>query len=143
MFWMAVALCFLAGSLGSLQGTLNGQAGKALSLPAMIFAVSIVQAAFVLPSLLPQWSKGMQPFLHPRIWAAGLLGVIIMYGVAWSIPRIGTVATFVLVIFGQLFFSACIDTYGLLGAAAQPLSVGRLISLGLIMAGIATLLFTK
>ncbi|MGZ7885834.1 DMT family transporter [Ligilactobacillus salivarius] len=45
-------------------------------------------------------------------------------GCAWLVPQIGTGQVIVLVLFGQLFFSAIIDNWGLLHSKVNPIILG-------------------
>jgi bacterial/archaeal transporter family-2 protein len=55
----------------------------------------------------------------------GVLGAAVLTTFTFSPPRIGTLATFVLLITGQLFASVVIDSAGLFGVERIPLSGTR------------------
>lgn len=69
---------------------------------------------------------------------SGLLGVLIITGVSFSLQRTGIAAGFGLVIFGQLLLSALIDTLGMMGAETIPLTAPRLI--GMVLTGVGAYL---
>ena len=69
---------------------------------------------------------------------SGLLGILIITGISFSLQRAGIAAGLATVIFGQLVLSTVIDTIGLGGTAPIPLSVTRI--LGLTITGIGVYL---
>jgi len=64
---------------------------------------------------------------------SGLLGILIITGISFSLQRAGVAAGLASVIFGQLLFSAVIDSLGIGGAEPIPFTLTR--SLGLLAAG--------
>ncbi len=67
--------------------------------------------------------------------AAGALGLGIIFGVAYSLPRTGVAAGVAAIFFGQMLVAVLVDSLGWGGAGAVPLKVGRLVGLGLLFAG--------
>jgi transporter family-2 protein len=59
---------------------------------------------------------------------AGVLGVVMMFSVSYSISSIGTLSVYVLVISGQIIASALIDHYGLFGTTRHitPQKIGSI-----------------
>lgn len=80
---------------------------------------------------LPQWQT-----VPPYTLAAGLLGVAVIGSTVYMVPRIGVAAAITLIITGQLFTAVMIDHFGVLGVAAKPVSVDRLLGLGLVLLGV-------
>lgn len=62
---------------------------------------------------------------------AGTMGLIVVGGVSFMIPRIGVAAAITLIIAGQLVISSILDHYGLLGVHIRPMDWQR--ALGLII----------
>ncbi len=67
---------------------------------------------------------------------AGLLGLISVGTIGFTVPRLGLTSALTLVVAGQFLASALIDHFGWFGAAAQPVSVTRLLGLGVIVLGV-------
>ena len=65
----------------------------------------------------------------------GLLGVVIVGGYAFVIPRIGLAPAITLAVSTQLIFSALLSHYGVLGALQQPLTVSRIVGIAVLLAG--------
>jgi transporter family-2 protein len=64
---------------------------------------------------------------------SGVLGILIITGISFSLQRAGVAAGLASVIFGQLFLSAVIDSLGIGGAEPIPLTLTRI--MGLMVAG--------
>jgi len=65
----------------------------------------------------------------------GLLGVMIVGGYAFVIPRIGLAPAITLAVSAQLIFSALLSHYGVLGAIQQPLTVSRIAGIAVLLVG--------
>lgn len=138
---LAALISLMAGILSGLQGVFNNQIGKDWNLPTMILAVSLVQSALAFIWLQWNGSFRLSVFLQWRVFIAGILGVVIMAAIAWSISNVGALLAFALVIFGQLLFSTFVDSFGLLGMVQKLMTPMRATSLGLI--GLGTLLLLR
>ena len=71
---------------------------------------------------------------------SGILGVLIITGISFSLQRAGIAAGLASVILGQLIISTIIDTIGLAGVEPIPLSPMRILGLVLAGAGVYLLL---
>jgi transporter family-2 protein len=83
---------------------------------------------------------------RPALWitlASGLLGIMIIMGISFSISRAGVAAGLSAVIFGQLLFGALSDTYGWGGVEPIPLDIKRVIGLLIMAVGVLILLSKK
>ena len=102
---------FLGGSLAGLLlvgvGALNG-----------FNAVKITKPAFLLTMI------------------AGMLGIVIIMGVSFSISKAGVAAGLSTIIWGQLAFGALSDTFGWGGTEPIPLTIPRIAGLVLMAAGV-------
>lgn len=67
-------------------------------------------------------------------WAylGGLLGLVFVFATLLAAPQVGVTVTFVAVILGQVAAAAVIDRFGLLGIAARPISLERVVALALL-----------
>ena len=71
---------------------------------------------------------------------SGLLGIFIITGISFSLQRAGIAAGLATVILGQLVVSTIIDTFGIGGVEAIPLSFRRIIGLLIMGFGVFLLL---
>lgn len=65
----------------------------------------------------------------------GVLGVLIVGGYAFVIPRIGLAPAITIAVASQLIFSAILSHYGVLGAVEQPLTVSRVAGILVLLVG--------
>lgn len=135
-FFMALS----AGLLGACQGSINAHIGKVSGQYAMIIGVSLIQAIVAGLILLRHGYHSIAFGFSPWMFAAGVLGVTMMFGVSSSISSIGASTVFVLVILGQILSSALIDHFGLFGAARMPLTPQKIGSILVIMSGVLWLI---
>ena len=66
---------------------------------------------------------------------AGAMGLIVVGGVSFMIPRIGVAASITLIIAGQLLISAALDHYGLLGVHIRQMDLQRAFGLLIVFVG--------
>ena len=72
---------------------------------------------------------------------AGTMGLIVVGGVSFMIPRIGVAASITLIIAGQLVISSVLDHYGFLGVHIRPMDWQR--ALGLLIVFVGALLTVR
>ncbi|MFC2082556.1 DMT family transporter [Candidatus Bipolaricaulota bacterium] len=65
----------------------------------------------------------------------GLLGVVIVGGYAYVIPKIGLAPAITLAVAAQLIFSALLSHFGVLGALQQPLTISKMVGIGVLLLG--------
>jgi len=65
----------------------------------------------------------------------GVLGVMIVGGYAFVIPRIGLAPAITIAVASQLIFSAILSHYGVLGAIEQPFTVSRVAGILVLLVG--------
>jgi len=76
-----------------------------------------------------------------RAWAsvpwyaltAGLLGLVIVGTIGYTVPRLGLAVAFTIIVAAQFVMAALIDHFGWLGAAARPLGPSQLAGVGLLI----------
>jgi bacterial/archaeal transporter family-2 protein len=68
--------------------------------------------------------------------SAGLLGLVVVGILGFTIPRIGLVPVLTLFVASQFILGAGLDHFGLLGAELRPLDLPRVSGLGMILAGV-------
>ena len=69
-------------------------------------------------------------------WIGGLYGAIFVVAAAWGVPRLGVATTIILMVAGQLLLSVVLDHFGVMGMPKQPISLGRVAGIGLVIAGV-------
>lgn len=67
---------------------------------------------------------------------AGPLGLVLIAAISYSVPRLGLVAAFTIMVAAQFIGAAIIDHFGLLGADIRHLTISRLSGISVILLGI-------
>jgi transporter family-2 protein len=138
----AVALALAAGLAGSVQVAVMGRFGDrigALEALAANLAFSTVGAVLILVALR-QSLDGFGAALRSPWWywvGGGGMGLLVVFTITVTAPRLGTTAVIALLIAGQLAMGLAIDRYGLFGVERIPLTWPRLLGVVLLAAGAA------
>lgn len=134
---IAALLALLAGLAIGFQNPITSMIGQRVGLLGAAFAVHFAGAvvAGVLLLAAPPASSSAWRGVPWLMAAAGILGVVFLTSISYTIPRIGIAATVGLLLAAQLSIAAWLDHYGLLGVAVRPLDFGRLVGLGLLIVG--------
>ena len=135
LFWQIVGV--LGGTLSSMQAAVNGQLGQEVGSVTIASTISFTVGVVLLFLILVVTRTSFQPIraavqASPKewwMWTGGLLGAIYVFGIAYFVPIIGTGEVIVLVLFGQLLFSACIDHFALFGAVQKRMTTSKAIGL--------------
>ena len=67
---------------------------------------------------------------------AGAVGLLIVGTIGYSVPRIGLVAAFTLIVSAQFISGSLIDHYGLLGAELRQLTMSRVLGIAIMLLGV-------
>jgi transporter family-2 protein len=67
---------------------------------------------------------------------AGVVGLVIVGTIGYTVPRLGLTRAFTTIIAAQLVVAALLDHFGLLGAAIRPLDLSRLLGIGTLVLGV-------
>jgi transporter family-2 protein len=131
----ALIIALLAGATMAIQGSLNSVLGKVLGLVQGTLVVHIVGLMAALALYLAK--SGPIP-LKEAPWytlLGGALGVLIIYGVAVSIPRLGVVSATTAIIVGQVTTAALVDHFGLFTLEPVPFTWLKALGFVLLVAG--------
>ena len=140
---IAIFLSLVAGLAGSIQVAVSGNFGRRIGvLEAAAFGA--VFAALILVVLVAIASRSVGGIASglgepPWLWLNGVMSAIVVVGITYSGPRIGTLATIALVI-AALFMGVLIDAFGMFGLERIPLNWARVTGLVLLAGGSALVL---
>ncbi len=136
---IAMLVAVLAGLTMALQGALNSILGKVVGLLEATFIVHVIGTVTVLLGLFVLGlGKGDLIKLPQAPWytlIGGVLGVLIVYGVVFSIPKLGVAIATTAIIVGQVSTALAIDHFGLFGLDRVPFSWIKVIGVLLLAAG--------
>lgn len=130
----------LAGAATALQGPTNARlvtaVGSPLNAAFVSFAVGTVALGLLALALQTRPDVGAMKALPWWAWMGGLYGCAFVVSAAWGVPRLGVATTITVMIAGQLLLSLALDHFGALGVEKQPLSLGRIVGVALVIGGV-------
>lgn len=139
---LATVLAVAAGLAGSIQVALMSRLGERIGvLEALAFSTVLTAAgAFAVLVLARRSVAGFERALHQPWWMllGGVMGLLIVFTVTYSGPRIGVAATVGILIAGQLVMGALIDRFGWFGVEQIGISPYR--AVGVVLLGIGAAL---
>ncbi len=136
---LAVALTVVGGAAGAMQAAIMGRFGEQVgTLEALAFATTLtalLAAAILLAARqsLAGYAEGARA--APWLWSASVMGGIIVLGITFAAPRIGTTATIGIITAGNLATAVVIDRFGWFGLDRIAITWPRVLGLLLLAAG--------
>ena len=138
---LATVLAVAAGLAGSIQVALMSRLGERIGVvEALAFSTALTAGIALVILVLARGSVvGFERAVHQPWWMllGGVMGLIIVFTVTYSGPRIGVAATVGILIAGQLVMGAAIDRWGLFGSERIALHWPRLLGIALLAVGAA------
>jgi transporter family-2 protein len=122
-----------------IMAALNAGLGARIGSPwAASFVLFIVCAAVsgVVAAIVGLPSPFNLKAAPPLYFAAGLLVVFYLLSITWAAPRIGIGNAVFYVLLGQIASAAAIDHFGLFGAPQAPITVRRILGIGVMAVGV-------
>jgi transporter family-2 protein len=138
----AASLALVAGLAGSVQVAVMGRFGDRIgSLEALAanLLFSALAATLIL-LVLRRGTGGLGEAFRAPWWywvGGGGMGLLVVFTITATAPRLGTTAVIALLIAGQLAMGVVIDRYGLFGVERVELTWVRLLGVGLLAVGAA------
>ena len=137
---LAILAVVLGGAATALQAPTNAKMMTAVGSPvnAAFVSFAVGTAALGVLALVLQARPDMAAAraLPWYAWVGGLYGAIFVVAAAWGVPRLGVATTIILMVAGQLLLSLILDHFGARGMPRQPISLGRVAGVGLVIAGV-------
>lgn len=138
-YLLSLVIAAISGVAMALQGSVNSALGKAAGLWEATFVVHVTGLAFVGALLfgfrLGDGSLGRVLSVSPVNLLGGVIGVLIIYMVARSIPRVGAAPATTAIIVGQVLTAVLVDHLGLFGLQKIPFNALRLVGVALLALG--------
>lgn len=137
MVMLALLVGFLAGVAIAFQGPLASAMSQRIGALESTFIVHIGGAIlaglpliFMAGGRLSGWRQ-----VPPAALGTGALGVILILGMTYTIPRIGVTATVAVLVAAQLIVGAVLDHYGWLGMEVRPFGALRAAGIAVLFLG--------
>jgi bacterial/archaeal transporter family-2 protein len=143
-----IFLAFAGGAFLPLQMGVNGQLraglGNAMQATFVSFtvgAIGALVACLVMRVPFPRVEQIAAPALW--MWFGGLCGTFYVWTTIMSGPKIGAALAVSLAIAGQLIMAALLDQTGALGFPQHGLSPMKMLGIGLVIAGVIVVAYSK
>src|SRR5436190_24248937 len=142
-----IALMLLIGFVLTLHLAMNAQVGAIVKNPRMGNALFwTIGAATAIIIGLTGWDPTFFSKLKGvPVWllTAGTMGGALVFGIAWTMPRLGAGTAFVLLIGGQVISGMIFSHFGLLGSPVEPISMVKIVGVVLLISGAAIVTYAK
>lgn len=114
---------------------------EAVAFATLVTAAIAMGILLVTTRSLAAYGEGVRAPLW--MWSGAAMSALIVFGLTFAAPRIGTAATIGILVAGNLVMSALIDQYGWFGLARIPLDWPRVVGLVLLAVGAAFTLWRR
>ena len=138
----ALIVAIISGLAIGTQSSLNSAAGKitgAALTGLLVNFVGGVASGLVLAVIYARQGNVLSTSIQTPtigiIIASGLLGIGIITGVAYALPKIGIAAGLSAIIAGQMIVAVIVDTFGIAGGEPIPLDWYRIVGIVLLALG--------
>lgn len=138
--WLSMLAVAAAGAATALQAPLNARLATAVASPVnaalVSFAVGTVALLALALILHARPDMAAARALPWYAWVGGLCGAVFVIAATWGVPRLGVATTITLMVAGQLLLGLLLDHFGAFGAPQQPINLGKLAGVALVIAGV-------
>ena len=142
-----IALMLLIGFVLTLHLAMNSQVGVIVKNQKMGNAIfwTIGAITAILIGLTGWDSAVFTRLKEVPLWllTAGVMGGLLVFGIAWAMPQLGAGTAFVLMIAGQVISGMVFSHFGLLGSPVEPISMMKVFGVVLLVAGVAIVTYSK
>ncbi len=131
-------IAVLGGISITVQGQMMAVMDRALGTFESVFITYVTGAVVLGLMLLLFRDNNLGQWQQLPWWAltSGLFGLVIVSAISFSIPRLGLVSAFTLIVASQFIVAALIDHFGLMGSTVNPITLSKLAGIGTLMLGV-------
>ena len=138
--FIIILIAAIGGIAVAIQGQFMGLLDKGLGTKESVLLTyglgAVVMFGYLLLMPASFNFKGSAGHIPWYAFTAGLLGLVIVSSLSYSIPRLGLATAFTIVIAGQFIITALIEQFGWFGAQNQAISLSRLVGFIAIIGGV-------
>ncbi|WP_028695909.1 DMT family transporter [Pseudomonas cremoricolorata] len=142
---LPLAMSLMAGALIPVQAASGGALGRILGSPLWGAAVAmgigclaLLITALALRLPLPNFiAAGHGPWW---LWLGGFTGAVYVATSLALLPKVGAANFMLCVIVGQMIAALLLDHFGLLGLPVKPVTLGRVLGIAIMLAGLVVAL---
>ena len=128
----------LGGIAVGLQGPLSSLMSQKIGTLESVFYIHLGGTIAALIPLIFYGGRNLSRWREVPWYAlgAGALGLVVIAGMSYMVPRVGVAPSVVLIVAGQLLVSVILDHYGLFGAHIRSFDSTRALGLLLVFVGV-------
>ena len=133
-----IFIAVIGGAAITLQGQFMGLMDKAIGTKESVF-ITYAGGGLLAGCVMLAARGGNLRAWHAVPWyalGAGVVGLVIVGTIGYTIPRLGLTRAFTVIIAAQLIVAALLDHFGWLGAMSRPLDWSRLLGIGILVLGV-------
>lgn len=136
--FLGILYSILAGTIVSVQNVFSARVSDKLGMWETTLVVHIIGLIFALIMVFAFGNGNLRNVseLNKVYLLGGVLGVLIIFGVANGVTLLGASLSISLMVIAQLFFATIIDTFGLFGTEKIPFDMTKLIGLAIMVVGV-------
>lgn len=137
-FILLVVVAAIGGIAVTLQAQFMGLMDSGMGTLESMFITYGSGAALISIAILLLRGANLGAWRHVPSYAltAGVLGLIIIGAIGYTVPRLGLVPALTILVAAQFIAAGLINHFGILGASLQPLDLTRLLGMAVVLFGI-------
>lgn len=140
-FLLLICFAAIGGAAITVQAGLNAQVARLLGHPLWATLVSLTVSVISILPMLVFFRAGSPNVAGVTvapwwIWIGGALGAFFITAALISAPQLGAVTFIAAVVTGQLIVSLFLDQYAIAGFPERPVSLIRVLGVGLVIFGV-------
>ena len=139
------ALTLFLGVILAVHLAMNGKVGAEINNPrvanAVFWCIGAVTAVII---GLTGWKAGaLAPLkdVNFLLLTAGALGAMLVFAIAFLIPRVGAATLFITLLAGQVITGMVMSHFGWLGSEVEPITLIKIVGVVLMIGGAAIVTF--
>jgi transporter family-2 protein len=133
-----IVIAIIGGVAVTLQGQFMGLMDQGLGTRESVFLTYASGGLVVALVMLAARGGNLRAWASVPWYAltAGLLGLVIVGTIGYTVPRLGLAVAFTIIVAAQFVMAALIDHFGWLGAEVRPMELTRLAGIGVLILGV-------
>ena len=137
-YLFVIGVAVLGGMAVVVQAQFNGIMDKGMGTLESVF-ITYGLGGVVVGLLMLALRGGNLQALRELPWyvtLAGLCGLVIIGSISYTVPRLGLVAAFTVIVATQFVLGALFDHFGVLGVEIRPLTLQKISGIIVLLAGV-------
>jgi transporter family-2 protein len=137
-FVLLVLIAIIGGVAVTLQGQFMGLMDQGIGTRESVFITYASGGVVIALAMLAARGGNLKAWQTVPWYAltAGLLGLLIVGTIGYTVPRLGLATAFTIIVAAQFIVAALIDHFGWLGAQVRPVELSRLAGVGVLILGV-------